>query len=406
MSLPLEGIKIVEIAQVYLGPGAAAHLADQGAEVIKVETLRGDSLRSMRTSPYLERHGLSYAFLALNRNKRSIALDMHSPAGQSIVHELVKRADVCILNLRPKAAAALHLDYDTLSSLNPRLIYAAISAYGSQGPEASAPGYDIVIQSRSGAMGSRPPGIAPVPSPITIADLPGSLSLAFAIMTALWERQSTQRGQRIDISLLHTALAMQMNSLVWVTGEEKPARARLPNALATCYQCADGLWLTVVAVENRQWEDLCEVLELPNLAKDPRFGSYEARLRAAPELFEIMGAVFQTGRRDEWIARLKKKDVPCTAVAEPIEVPEDPQVVANRMLCEQYHPALGCMVKTVAAPFQLSSTDNEPISRRPAPLLGQDTKEILSELGYDSESILRLERQGLVHWPKAPQNGQ
>ncbi len=396
MGLPLAGINVVDMSQVYFGPGTAVYLADQGAEVIKVEPLQGDTMRYRYTSPYLEEWGFSKPFLALNRNKRSVAVDVHATEGQEIVHRLAQWADVFILNMRPGSEARVSMDYATLGELNPRLIYASISAFGREGPEAHLPGYDIVLQSRSGILSTRRyPDGTPVPYPIMFSDMSGCMALSYAVMVALWEREKTGMGQRIDTSLLNQALAMQMQQLVWVYGDGSPLPGGRPTAMASCYQCADGQWLTIVVIEDHQWTSLCGVLGLDHLTQETNLATYELRLQSADELGAILSAVFQTQHREHWLERLRPAGVPCAPVIERDELANDPQTLANRMFLDQDHPIVG-PIKVVAPPFQLAGTLDEIRLRRPAPVLGQHTGEILRELGYDIEGISRLHKQGVV----------
>jgi crotonobetainyl-CoA:carnitine CoA-transferase CaiB-like acyl-CoA transferase len=396
MSLPLEGINVVDMSQVFFGPGAAMYLAEQGAEVIKVEPLRGDSMRYRHTSPYLEARGFSKPFLSLNRNKRAIAVDVHTTEGQEIVHRVAKWADVFILNMRPGSEERVRMDYDTLNYLSPRLIYASISAFGREGPDASLPGYDIVLQSRSGILSTnRHPDGTPVPYAVMVSDMSGCIALSYAIMLALWEREKTGAGQRIDTSLLNQALAMQMQQLVWVEGDDSALPGARPTAMASTYRCEDDQWLTIVVVEDHQWKSLCRVLDLEHLAEDPALASYELRLQRAAELGELLSAVFETRPRGHWLEQLRGANVPSGAVVQREELARDPQAVANQMLLEQDHPVVG-RVKMVALPFHLSGSRDETRLRRPAPSLGQHTDDILREMGYDAAAVSRLRQQGVV----------
>ena len=397
MALPLTGINVVEMAQIYFGPGAAAYLADQGAEVIKVESPAGDQNRHRPVSPSLVPHGLSKPFLSLNRNKRAIALDARTGAGHEILRRLAVWADVFIHNLPPGSEQALGAGYETLAAANPRLIYASVSAYGRLGPDAHLPGMDLQLQARSGVLARRRTEAgAPIPLPVYFSDLSGCMALAYAVMLALWQRERTGRGQQIETSLLNTALAMQMESLVWVEHDDTPLPGEQPTAFYTSYQCADGEWLTVIAMQDHQWQALCRVLELDHLGGDPRFATLPARLEHSVELYQVLEAMFRSRPRAEWLERLRAARVPSAAVVERTQVPDDPQVAANAMLWEQDHPAAGT-VRMVAPPFRLSASRDEPRLRRGAPLLGQHTDEILRELGYDPRQIGRLHEEGTVH---------
>ncbi|MBI2863420.1 MAG: CoA transferase [Chloroflexi bacterium] len=389
--LPLSGIKVIDMAQMYLGPGAAVYLADQGAEVVKVEPLQGDTMRALASTPYLGMHGFSKSFLAVNRNKRSIAVDVRDREGQEIVHRLAKWADVLILNFRPGAEGRVRMDYDTLAALNPRLIYASVSAFGREGPEAALPGYDIVIQARSGILSVRRDSSgAPVPSAIMMTDMSGCMDLAYAIMVALWDRERTGQGQRVDVSLLQVGLALQMQQLVWTENDTSPLSGQRPNALySSCYRCADEQWISVVVLENRQWKGLCHVLELEHLQDHPEFASNVLREQMAQELYEILEALFRTRPLAEWLEQLKREGVPCSAVAERNDLPSDPQIAANGMFWEDDHPVAG-RTKMVSPPFDLSNSRREHRLRRPTPTLGEHTSEVLSELGYDGVAISNL----------------
>ncbi len=401
MALPLEGVKVVDMSQVFFGPGAAMFLGDQGADVIKVEPLGGDGMRYKYASPFLQKWGLGKCFLGLNRNKRSIAVDASTAAGREIVHRLVDRADVYIMNMRPGTEARLGMDYETLSRVNPRLVYASISGFGPEGPEARLPAYDIVIQARSGVMSTNKlPDGTPIPYVVMYADISGCTTLSYAIMVALWERQRTGKGQKIDASLLHQGLAMQMQQLVWVENDDSPMAGASPSAMSGSYRCSDGGHLAIVIQEERQYQALCKTLDLPDAAADPRFATFQSRIDNAADLGELIGGVLGTRPLDEWVPKLKQAGVPVEAVVSREQTPQDAQALANGMFWEQDHPYVG-KVKMVTPPFSLSSHSFEERPCRPVPLLGEHTDEALAELGYDSEEIARLHESGAVMGPEA-----
>lgn len=395
--LPLQGIKIVDMSLVLLGPGAAAYLADQGAEVIKVEPLEGDGMRYRAVgAPLLQEKGLSKWFLAVNRNKRAIAVDVRTARGQEVVHRLAKWADVFVVNFRVGLASRVRMDYETLKKINPRLVYASISAFGETGPDATLPGYDYVIQARSGILGARrnSDGV-PLGAPIMVGDMAGGMALAYGIMVALWDRERTGQGQRIDTSLMGIALAMQLERLVWVERDHSPLPGRTLNALYAGYRCGDGQWLAIGISEEHQWHGLCKSLDMMHLVDDPGFDSFSKRAERAAELAEILRGVFKTQASSHWLRQLRETGVPCALVAEQEDLPGDPQVVANGMFWEQEHSVVG-KVKMVAPPVQFSGSSQEARLRRPTPMLGQHTGEVLAEMGYDKDAINALFQEHIV----------
>ena len=400
MTAPLEGLKVVDMSQVFFGPGAAMFLGDQGADVIKVEPLTGDGMRYKYASSFLRGLGLGKCFLGLNRNKRSISVDASTDDGREIVHKLVEDADVYIMNMRPGTEARLGLDYETLSRINPRLVYASISGFGKEGPEARLPAYDIVIQARSGVMSTNKlPDGTPIPYVVMYADISGCMTLSYAIMVALWERERTGKGQKIDASLLHQGLTMQMQQLVWVENDESAMVGASPSAMSGSYRCSDGSYLAIVIQEERQYQALCQALDLPEAATDPRFGTFQSRIDNAADLGELIGGVFGTRPLEEWLPKLKQAGVPAEAVVTRDQTLQDLQTLANGMFWEQDHPHVG-KVKMVTPPFSLSSHPSEERPCRPVPLLGEHTDETLAELGYGAHDIARLHDTGVVKGPQ------
>ena len=391
---PLSDVRVVDAAQIFAGPAAAMMLADQGADVVKLEPPAGDGCRRLYSSAAMAPFGK--AFLALNRNKRSIQVDLKTSDGREILGRLARWADVYITSQLPEASRSLGADFDALSKMNPRLVYGAISAFGPKGAEAGKPGYDLVLQARAGILSSRRMADGTPVTPATMtADLSCSMLLSYAVMTALWERQRTGRGRKIDISLLGSAIAVQAQQLVKVQGDTSPLPGDGVSATASPYLCADGLWLIIVVLADREWRDLCRALDISHLAEEPAFSNYDARAASTPELYEILAAVFATRPRGEWLGLLEAARVPCGPIQERDETFDDPQLRANGVFVPTQHPALG-QVDFTAPPFAFSGEDSDGWLRRPAPLPGEHTLEVLAGLGYGPDEAESLLDRGAV----------
>jgi formyl-CoA transferase len=393
--LALEGIKVVEIAQVWAAPGAAMYLADQGADVIKVEPLWGDDARRVLTQPPVA-GGESRAFLALNRNKRGMAVDIARPEGREIVYQLLDRTDVFIHNFRPGVEERLGYDYDTLSQRNPRLVYVEVSAFGKKGPYARRRGYDLLFQALSGILSKRrtPEGV-PISSGLWVADASTPMAVAYGVALALLVRQRTGRGQRVEASLLHLALAMQSVDMVRVE-HEGPDRDEVDfsaQALYSAYRCQDGQFLIMVVLNDQQFAGLCRALDLEHLIGHPGYSDNLKRARRSQELYGLIEGILSTRPRDQWLEILEQHDVPAAPVLERDEVFHHPQIQLNEMFATQVHPQAG-WVEMFNIPIHLSETPGR--LRRPAPQLGQHTEEVLRELGYDATRIRQLREQKVI----------
>ncbi len=392
----LSGIRVLDLSQMWAGPGAGLYLADHGAEVIKVEPLHGDEARRTLTQPPVA-GGESRAFLALNRNKRGIALDIRHPRGREVVRDLVHRADVLIHNFRPGVAERLGYDYLTLRNLNERLVYAWITAYGAEGPFALRPGYDLLFQGLSGILARRRgPDGRPLGSGVWVADCSAPMELAYGIAVALFARERTGQGQLVTTSLLHAALAMQLPDLVKVEHEMEPGRDGRDystQAMYAPYRCLDGRFLIIVVIQDEQWRRFCGALGRTDLAGDPRYTTSLDRARESDRLARILTEVFATRDREEWLAALAEADVPCAPILEPDQVLEYPQVLANEMLATTFHSVAGRTV-TVSQPARLHGSDR--VEACPAPLLGEHTEEVLLELGYSAALVRELEAEQVI----------
>jgi crotonobetainyl-CoA:carnitine CoA-transferase CaiB-like acyl-CoA transferase len=392
----LSGIRVLDLSQMWAAPGAAMYLADHGAAVIKVEPPGGDEARRTLTQPPIA-GGESRSFLALNRNKRGIALDIRDPRGQEVVRDLVRRSDVLVHNFRPGVAERLGYGYPTLRALNPRLVYAWITAYGHEGPLSGRPGYDLLFQGLAGIMARRRlPDGRPLGASVWVADCSAPIVLAYGIALALLARERTGQGQLVTTSLLHAALAMQLPDLVTVEralDEEGVPTNYTEQALFAPYRCRDGRDLVIVVIQDEQWRRLCTALGRDDLADDPRYARALDRARGSVALGRLLGEVFRSRDRDDWLAALADADLPSAPVLEPGEVLDDPQVRANDMLAATIHPVAGRTVM-VGQPARLH--DTEAAAARPAPLLGEHTEEVLRELGYSPSRIRELATERVI----------
>ena len=379
MDYALQGITVIDLAINFAGPLTSMYLADQGAEVIKIERRTiGDTSRQRGSTPFL---GLdSRHFMAINRGKRSITVDITKPEGQEIVQKLAERADVLVENFRPGVMDRLGIGYDALSAVNPGLIYASLTAFGTKGPYADRAGFDRLVQGMSGAFQQDANG-QPRTAGVQIADWSAPMLMAFGVMLALRVRDRTGLGQRVESSLLQAAIAMQMANLTVVEEDPTPAREDDPAGYRT-FECADGVWINVSALLPHQYARLCAVLDVPHLADQPK--------RDAAYVFQ---GIFETRPADEWIERLQEADVPCAPIVERSRVAYQQQVIENDMIVPLTHPRAG-PTRIMGVPVHLSTTPHPPL--RPAPALGEDTDAILTGLGYDARRIAELQAAGVV----------
>ncbi len=397
---PLNGIRVLELANFMAGPYCAMLLADLGADVIKVENPDGGD-HSRATPPFLD--GESAGFIALNRNKRSLALNLKHPAGREVFLRLAERADVVIENFRPGTTKDLGIDYETLSARNPGLIYCAVSGYGQTGPYSHRPGLDLIIQGMSGLMSiTGEPGRPPVKVGVPVADLTAALFAANAIQAALIARGRTGRGQYIDISLLEAAVALE----VWETASyfatgEVPGPLGSAHRVSAPYQAfrtADG-YVTVGATTPRHWTIFCGVLGLEHLEKDPRFATLAARKANEKVLAEIIEEVTSTQTSEYWYRRFEEAGIPCGIINTIDRVVADEHLKARAFIVDLPHPTLG-RVRATGSPLHFSRT---PVRlERAGPLLGEHNLEILRELGFGPEEVARLEAEGVIGPARTP----
>jgi len=394
LTLPLDGIRVVDLSIGQQGPFATAMLADMGAEVIKVESPRfGDPGRGVELQP----SGFSAFFLAHNRNKKSITVNLRRSEGQEIVYRLAKRSDIFVQSWVPGVVEKLALNYESIRQHNPQIIYASATSFGPQGPRAHLPAMDMVAQGAGGLMmaNAGPQGEEPVPVGPTIADQTGAFLLAWGIVVALYHRQRTGVGQKVDVSLLGGQITLQAWQITHFLltgrlsyGAGRPDRAPLFNY----YRAQDG-WFTIAIIDPRQWPVLCRIVGLEELAADPRFAETPARQENARQLIAILDQRFGQRPRQHWLRLMEAEQIPCGPVNTYADLADDPQVRANDYIIEVAHPALGRMSMPGMA-VQLSETPGQV--RSPAPELGQHTEEVLLSLGYSWDDIAALRQDKVI----------
>lgn len=399
-SAPLRGLRVLDLSRIVAGPLCAQQLADMGADVIKVENpVTGDEARN---HPAPRVGSDSHFFLAFNRNKRSIGLDFREGEGRRVLLRLLERADVLVENFRPGVLARFGLDHASLRDRFPRLVYLSISAYGEQGSLADRPGFDPVMQAESGIMAlTGEPGGPPLRSPLPLSDMLTALHATGAVMAALWARQSTGRGQHVELSLRDVAAAALGNAAQYylLSGRMPPrsGNSHPVSAPVNLFETADGP-LYLATGSDRLFRRLCvDILDRPELPDDPRFRTATDRSAHREELFTIIGAVLKRRTRAEWMVRLRH--LPAGPV-QSFEEAFGPGIVHERgMLREVEHPC-GDTITMLASPIRFSDT---PVCAVTAPpMLGQHSREILDELGYDAETIAMLARTGAVTIPEDP----
>jgi crotonobetainyl-CoA:carnitine CoA-transferase CaiB-like acyl-CoA transferase len=393
--LALDGIRVVDLSRVIAGPWCGALLSDLGADVIKVEdTGTGDESRTW--PPYKD--GEAAAYLLFNRNKRAMTLDLKAPEGVEVVKTLVKGADVVIENFRTGTMESFGLGYEVLSELNPKLIYCSVSAFGRTGPRKDAPGYEALMQAFSGIMSiTGEPGGQPVRAGVSFLDLSTGILCALGVSAALLQRQRTGLGQRVDASLLETAV-----SLLAFHAEGYLLTGAVPTALGSGhpslspyrnFKCRDGQWIFIAAANDRFWGKLARAIELPDMAEDPRFAKNQERVKNRAELEGILERTIAQRDREPLLKILEEADVPATPVNTVDQVMNDPQTAERGIVQRVRHPKLG-EIPVVGTPLRFSRMS--PGVRRAAPLRGEHTDEILAEHGYTPARIQALRDKKVV----------
>ncbi len=392
--LPLEGVRVLDISQVMAGPYACMLLADLGADVIKIEPPgTGDQTRG--AMGFKMKGPDSMGFLNMNRNKRSVTLNLKSQAGREVLLRMAKDADILIENYRPGAMKRLGLGYDDLKELNPRLVYTSISGFGQSGPWSDRPGFDLMAQAMSGVMSvTGYPGGPPVKCGVPVADIGCALFAIYATLAAYIGAKSSGAGQHVDASLFDTALAFSVWDICdyWGTGKP-PQPLGTSNKMTAPYQamaCSDG-YFVMGANNQKLWEKLCKLMGRGDLLADERFGTISQRLNNRAALEHELEKTFRQKSKDHWVETLLEAGIPAGPILTYPEAFQGEHGRARNMRMEIDHPIEG-KVPNIGFAVKLSGTPQQV--RRHPPLLGEHTAEVLAEIGIDDEERARLEAQG------------
>ncbi|MFQ5915434.1 MAG: CaiB/BaiF CoA transferase family protein [Nitrospinota bacterium] len=396
MPQALQGVRVADLTRILAGPYATMMLADLGAEVIKVEMPGvGDDTRKWGP-PFVQ--GESTYFLSINRNKKSLTLNLKHPEGKTILAELIERSDVVAENFRPGTAENLGFGYEDIRRINPRAIYASVSGFGHSGPLRDHPGYDVVIQGEGGVMSlTGEPDGPPMKVGVPIADIVAGMVTAYGVVSALYARERTGVGQKVDIGMLdcQVALLMYQAGIYFATGEPPP---RTGNAHASIvpygtFPCSDG-YINVAVGNDSLWVQFCEVIGRPDLARRPDYETNAQRVEHSEALTGILGEILSGDNRESWLEKLRARGIPCGSINNLAQVLTHPQILAREMVVEVDHPVAGRSPLT-GVPVKLSETPGGVHS--PPPVLGEHSAEVLRDLlGRTDGEIARLRKAGVI----------
>ena len=394
-TLPLQGVKVLDLTQIMAGPYCTMMLADMGAEVVKVEKPNGGDDTRRMGPPFIE--GESAAFLGINRNKRSIVIDLRSDPGRELAQRMVRESDVLVQNFRPGSLDRMGLGYEQVREINPAIVYCTISGFGATGPYAQRGGFDLVTQGMSGLMSvtghaDGPPAKVGVP----VCDLNAGMFGAIGILTAYINRLRTGQGQHVDTSLLESGIAYTFweSAMFFATGDipEPKGSAHRLTAPYQAFETSDG-YVNIGAANQANWERLCTAIGRDELVTDTRFVEPRDRMNNLDDLVSTLEEVFSQETSAHWLEKLADAGVPAGPINDLAEVYADPQVQAREMMVETEHPISG-RIKNIGIPIKLSETPGR--FQRPAPTLGQHTDEVLTELGCSPSDIAKLRAGGVV----------
>jgi formyl-CoA transferase len=393
---PLEGLRVVDLTRVLSGPYCTMHLGDMGAEVIKVEQPgKGDDTRAF--APPYQGDQAAY-FLSVNRNKKSITLDMKSAAGKQVLWRLIDRSDILVENFRPGAMDRLGFGYEAVRKRRPAMVYASISGFGASGPQKDRPGYDVIVQGEAGIMDiTGPQDGAPYKVGAAIGDLVSGLYAVQGILAALFAAKATGVGQHVDISMYEAvASLLTFNAGIYFATGEPPRRRGNAHPTIVPYEtfeATDG-WINLGVANDDLWRRFCKAAETPDLVDDPRFAKAADRVRNREELVPLVRALIKQRTRDDWMDRLDKAGVPAGAIRTVGEVCDSDLLKARGMIAEMEHASAG-VVKAMKNAMRLSGTPLDAYAAPPQ--LGQHTREVLTGLlGYSADEVEALARGGVV----------
>lgn len=392
---PLDGIKVLDLTRVLSGPYCAQMLFDMGAEVLKIENpAHGDDSRLFQ--PF--KNGKSLYFEFVNGGKRSLTLNFKNPKAVDILKKLIAEADVLVENFRPGIMGKFGLDYESVKKINPRLIYASISGFGQTGPDAMKPAYDILTQARGGIMSltGYPEG-EPMLIGISFSDMIAGVFAVTAITTALYQREKTNEGQQIDISMLDCQISLLESSMMRYQASKvapKPVGCRHPTEAPFQSFDASDRPFVIAAIGDKMFQSLCTLIGHPELPADPRFSTTAARHENRAEMEPILQKEFIKKTAAEWVKLLEENAVPASLIQDLAEVCQDPQVKARNMMIKSDDPDLAD-VRLMATPIKMTSLPDQT-SRAAAPVLGQDTDTVLRNLNFSDAEIEELKKEGVI----------
>ena len=389
-ALPLSGVRVLDLSGYIAGPYGCTLLADQGAEVVKIEPPQGDNLRKYPSTLAAE----SRAFIGVNRGKLGVALDLKLPQGREVLLRLVRTADVLVHNFRPAVPARLGIDYDTLRAINPRLIYCALTGYGESGPLKDKAGYDQVLQAMTGICAMQGSPDAPQIAYGSVVDYYAAALLAGGVASALFQRERTGNGRYVGISLLRSAMAMQSARFVWAEGEGRHVYRDMRSGGITGLHPTKQGTIYLSANTPHFWTSLCKLIGLPELAADPRYATVRSRAQHASELVPRIRDALRARTALEW-EQAFGEEVPCSAVREVEDMFDHPQVQSEAMIAAYDHPLVG-RYRGLSRAYDFGTEPTALPPSRPSPVFGQHSEAVLAGCGYSREEIAALRASGAL----------